>query len=66
MPSEWSTAEAAGQGEEEDLFPVCVSCRAAEGTHERADGARVCNSCFCDAADHAYDRAMERQRGERA
>lgn len=66
MPSEWSTAEAAGQGEEEDLFAVCVSCRAAEGTMERADGEYVCASCYADAVDYAYDRAMERQRGERA
>ena len=57
---DWSTAEAAGQGEEEDLLPVCISCRAAVAVHERADGEWLCRGCYCSAMDWAWERARER------
>lgn len=60
MPDDWSTAEAPGQGEEEDLFAVCVSCQAAEGTMERADGQPICADCHCAGVDYAIERARRK------
>lgn len=46
--------------EQDDLFRLCVSCQAAEGSMERADGEYVCSNCYADAADYAFDRLRER------